>query len=58
MKTRLIFATVIYILLLLMAIAKQKSSIIKDSLILGSTLFYVLYAISIITNKQNITKKN
>lgn len=58
MKTRLIFATVIYILLLLMAIAKQKSSIIKDSLILGSTLFYVLYAISIIINKQNITKKN
>lgn len=58
MKTRLIFATVIYILLLLMAIAKQKLSIIKDSLILGSTLFYVLYAISIIINKQNITKKN
>lgn len=58
MKTKLIFATVIYILLILMALVKQQTSLITDSLIVGSTLFYGLYAISIITNNQNITKKN
>lgn len=58
MKTKLIFATVVYILLLMMALVKQQTSLITDSLIVGSTLFYGLYVISIITNNQNITKNN
>jgi hypothetical protein len=58
MKTKLIFAAVIYLSLLFMAFYKPQSSLISDSLIVGSTIFYGLCSISILTNNQNITKNN
>lgn len=57
-KTKLIFATVIYLILLYMAFLKPQSTLISDSLMVGSTLFYGLYSMSILINNQNITKNN
>lgn len=55
MKTKLICTTLVYMSLIFLALSKSPS-LISESLILGSTLFYGLYSIFIITNNQNITK--
>jgi hypothetical protein len=58
MKTKLIFASVVYIILVVMALSKPNLSIVSDSLIVGSTLFYALFSVSIIINNKNSTKNN
>lgn len=57
MKIKLILTTVVYILLVLAALVEQQTSLIADSLIISSTLFYGLYSISIITNYHDVKSK-
>lgn len=41
-----------------MALSKPELSIVSDSLIVCSTLFYGLFSVSIIANNQNSPKNN